>query len=578
MNAPGFDWLNVPSSGNSSGTNSPAPPVSFGYKSSASLRNRSSENIPFRNTSADQLLNRNSRSSDLSKQGNESNGDTEDSVPLSLTAQDLTLQESKTYMRWYSDILARTNSRTITMNDVYNFLNNFKISHAVKEKINKIFQKILQSINIGEFFAVLRLISHALKGEDPKRMLIKYKTQVPIPTSILSKKRHNEDDGDDSDGNLEMAEDSNTEPKKPLDLDSFTQFMLTGERPDEKPKKGRSKKLKSVKFSDQIVTDIHDDSFASPIGSPSPQSQAIDYSLPMDQLLNRMRNNPPTQQLQQQDEDEQEILKDMESQINHFKNLHSVDTASIGGVPANLDFQPGHSQLLRPNMTGPAQMSQLFSPSPETQGLKPNMTGPNQMQQMRETNGPLSPLNPNVTGPNDMAKIFAPQASQETPQITLQSFTDQMTGNTQANTLVNSTRTTTNGSPMRSTSASQVDRPLPPPPVPAARRSRSVSSPMPSVLSSMPQDGPRDNNSAISLHSDSPLPQVNGHEKSQHKVPPPPPPPSRRRAATSSPPPPPLPPKSTIYSNENDSTANILDDLKALQAEVDRIRDMTGGF
>ena len=57
-------------------------------------------------------------------------------------------------------------------------------------------------------------------------------------------------------------------------------------------------------------------------------------------------------------------------------------------------------------------------------------------------------------------------------------------------------------------------------------------------------------------------------------------------------PPPPLPPKvslngqiqedgtSGMYANNsnNDSTANILDDLKALQEEVDKIRNMTGGF
>jgi hypothetical protein len=35
-----------------------------------------------------------------------------------------------------------------------------------------------------------------------------------------------------------------------------------------------------------------------------------------------------------------------------------------------------------------------------------------------------------------------------------------------------------------------------------------------------------------------------------------------------------------IYGNSetNGSTTDILDDLKQLQAEVDRIRDMTGGF
>lgn len=73
------------------------------------------------------------------------------SIPLSLTAQDLTLQESKTYMRWYSDILARTSSRTVTINDVYNFLNNFKIPQDAKEKINKIFLKYYRLSILGSF-------------------------------------------------------------------------------------------------------------------------------------------------------------------------------------------------------------------------------------------------------------------------------------------------------------------------------------------------------------------------------------------------------------------------------------------
>lgn len=46
--------------------------------------------------------------------------------------------------------------------------------------------------------------------------------------------------------------------------------------------------------------------------------------------------------------------------------------------------------------------------------------------------------------------------------------------------------------------------------------------------------------------------------------------------------PPALPPKipNTYASgnSNNESTANILDDLKALQDEVDKIRNLTGGF
>ena len=76
------------------------------------------------------------------------------------------------------------------------------------------------------------------------------------------------------------------------------------------------------------------------------------------------------------------MLKDMESQMNHFQNLNAVDTMSVGGTP-----------YLQPNMTGPAQMARLFSPSPE-------------------------PLRPNVTGPADMARMFAPSKDSQTTTTT----------------------------------------------------------------------------------------------------------------------------------------------------------------
>jgi hypothetical protein len=112
----------------------------------------------------------------------------------------------------------------------------------------------------------------------------------------------------------------------------------------------------------------------------------------------------------------------------------------------------------------------------------------------------------------------------------------------------------------------------------------------------------------------SPLGNVSSNNS---KVPPPPPPSRRRQSSAASNHVPPLPPKievdpyssqsnssymnnfppidnfntqnqyaeiepsgNGIYGNKtsNDSTANILDDLKALQEEVDKIRNMTGGF
>ncbi|ABN67949.2 multicopy suppressor of clathrin deficiency, partial [Scheffersomyces stipitis CBS 6054] len=499
-------------------------------------------------------------------------------VPLSLTAQELTLQESKTYMRWYSDILARTNSRTITMVDVFNFLVNFRITQAIKEKISKIFSKIVYSINIGEFFALLRLISHTLSGEEPSRRLIKVKAPVPTPPSIFINSSNNIENDVSSSRNGDTPHEN-----KPLDLDSFTQFLLTGERPGEVPKKKRSKKLKSVKFSDQIVTDIHDDFMASPLPSPSP---SLDYSLPMDQLLDRMKQgSAPQQQQQQVDEDEQEVLKEMESQINHFQNLHNVDTASIGGVPSSIHFHDGNSSehLLRPNMTGPAQMARMFSPSPEPELLKPNMTGPVQMAQLynRRQDDDLSPA-VGVTNPTDMARMFAPSAqdstsaqiaSSEVPRISLQSFTSQMTGNTLANTQQNGQIRDTS-SPRPPSNSFSSGRPIPPPPVPpppppSRRRGPSISSPQPPPLPPKVTAGQTNEDNSNNYNNDynsynsnygniaNPAPTVtfNNYNNGSNN-------------------------DTSFYNNQeaSDSTANILDDLKALQAEVDKIRDMTGGF
>lgn len=670
MNGSGFDWLNIKPTSNSE-SNSPAPPVSFGYNSNSDLNSKNNSGLFDRSNTANSYKYSNVLADQLpysspSYPNNQSNignyDDDEASIPLSLTAQELTLEESKTYMRWYSDILARTNSRTVSMNDVYSFLHNFKISDSIKDKLRKIFNKILHSINIGEFFALLRLISHALNGLEPSRRLIKIQTSVPTPPSILSKKRQSDDDDESSnnENDNDCLRADEKDESKPLDLDSFTQFMLTGERPGEINHK--KKKSKKVKFSDQIVTDIHDSVVLnSPI--PSPQPQQIDYSLPMDQLLGKINQSQSAQQpAHQNDEEEREILKDMESQINHFQNLHSVDTASIDGVPANIHFHDGYSQdnllapnntgpaqmarffspspqpdqqqqqqqqdYLKPNMTGPAQMARYFSPSPQPEQqnpqqqayLKPNMTGPAQISQMYNRgsidngNDENTSSMPHVSDPSDMAKLFAPTGSdtESTPKISLQSFTNQMTGNTLSNTLQNS-RVSDNGSPSKF-GGSYNNRSLPPPPVPSNRRSRSASSPTPRN-SSPAYQLPTNNDlnyttnhlGTLTNHS-APLPPVpprsplsnstvNGISN-KRPVPPPPPPSRKRNTSTgtnniiSSSSPPPLPPKvslngqiqendlSGIYANNsnNDSTANILDDLKALQEEVDKIRSMTGGF
>lgn len=535
------------------------PPVSFGFNSAAT-----SPKLPdFRGIS------NNSSSVNLHSLFNE-----QQDISLSLTAKDLTLQESKTYMRWYLDILARTNLRPISISDVYQFLSNFKISPSTKESINRIFFKIQLLVNIGEFFALLRVISHALQGQSPSRELIRVKTEVPAPPSILWKKRQKEEN-DSEDDQFTRQSAINKGPNNPLDIDLFTQFMLTGERPGEETLKKRLKKLKTVKFSDEVETNYRDDAFASP--SPAQQSNSIDYSLPMDQLMSRMHASRVTsssslelpedhsRMVSSPDPEEKQILRDMESQIRHFQNLHSVDTILVDGVPSNIHLQANSDFSLPRNML------------PQPTLLKPNMTGPAQMAQMGFYNGVRLgdaeyKYDPTLEGAQRMARMFSPSQG-EVPRISLESFTSQMTDD------------------------QRLERPT-------VSRMRSFSQPSPSHLPSQ-WEGP---NQVLP-----PSVTVNGTEQSGFRsatlspassgppVPPrtspgvigrpaPPPPRSRKTSNSFSSPyvpghdhglpsfPEKMPSDNFYQSSDNSSTANMLDDLKALQEEVDKIRDLTGGF
>lgn len=548
-----FSWLDsVSKSPDSRGDALAPPPVSFGGASTPDIvKLHESHGSVF--TSADHLPEPsvNSSLTDL------------ESIPLSLTAQDLSLEELKTYMRWYSDILARTNRRTITLADVYQFLGNFRLLPSIKESISAVFMKLKYLVNIGEFFAILRVVAHTLNGHKPARHLIREKTSVPVPPLILSKKRMNEESEELHKPAPELAE-----PAAPLDLDLFTQFMLTGERPGEQKKK-RSKKAKSVKFSDQIVTDVHVELPDSSVDTP------IDYLLPMNQLLEKIQalGSAPQQNGLLQflslpgnrapphpsspDPEERQILEDMAQDMNHFRNLNSVDTMLIGGVPANIHV--AHGEFLLPRPLLPAM-------------LQPNMTGPAQMRQMEfsghhgdNVNSALpAPLRPNITGPADMARLFSPPPNAEPPRISLQLFSDQFTAETADNTAANGALLLL-----------LQDKQLPPPPVPATRRVRSLLTP------NSVQFLPNGEIMRTSGTSTPPLPPKSPLGSS--RLPPPPPPPSRRRGnSTASPSPVPAyaPSLAGFYENSeaSSSTANILDDLKALQEEVDKIRHMTGGF
>ena len=189
-----FDWLNVPgldlSSGDqaekrpSNGLGPPSVSFDFGINTAAphdssfwdqGSRSHSDTTLSYRNnhpnTGANSATNVNSpQKGDPShtEVRKLSGGDVyaespEDmQVPLSLSQNQLTHEEIRTYLRWYNYICLRTHGKLIRLNDVFRFLTNFNLSQKVKDRIVEIFRSCKNALNIGQFFAVLRLVSLSL--------------------------------------------------------------------------------------------------------------------------------------------------------------------------------------------------------------------------------------------------------------------------------------------------------------------------------------------------------------------------------------------------------------------------------
>ncbi|KAG7813820.1 hypothetical protein KL921_000094 [Ogataea angusta] len=353
----------------------------------------------------------------------------DNTVALSLTANDLSIQEAKTYLRWYNNILSRKHGeRTITLDDVFKFLSNFRISETIETKLRELFGKIAYSLNIGQFYALLRLLAHTLEGKPLKRSLIKEQASIPKPISIMARKRTKDpnesiDNSETSSIDEQLTEVSSQPPQK-LDLDSFTQFILTGERPSNSPKK-KSRSGKKVKFSDQVIIEPppSDDMSVSYADTP-PETSGLDLSLPMDQLLARMKNqaSPLSMQQapQQNTEEEEEELKDMQESINHFQNV-TIDSVSIHGTPSSVptlqvnggspDMGTPPLQPLAPNLTGSVSKSMRNHynlPPPRERGNSSPLPFSSQPRVS-------SPLTRNGTTSADSAATFLEAALSEGP-------------------------------------------------------------------------------------------------------------------------------------------------------------------
>lgn len=348
-------------------------------------------------------------------------------VPLSLSRSQLTRDEVRTYLRWYNYITVRTHSKLVRLIDVFKFLANFNISEDLKERITVIFRTCKNALNIGQFFAVLRLVSKALiENKIPNRKMILEKAPIPKPRPILS-----------SGAGQEVYEEVDEEPDdhsgQKVDFDSFASLLLTGKSVRKRIRRritNTADKNKRVRFSEHLTfqeapsSDALDQKHEGVV-EENEESDKLDLSLPMDQLLKRMAkrkehntalvSSMPNEQ--QETEEEREVLEEMKDSLSHFKQIQTVDFASMapGSVPSivldngsNSKNNDDTSQVpaqplepLKPTSTGSANylFRQHFNPPQEP---------------LSDNQGPPLPLKPTATGSaNYLMRNHVPSLQQE---------------------------------------------------------------------------------------------------------------------------------------------------------------------
>lgn len=288
-------------------------------------------------------------------------------IILSVTKEELSAQESKTYCTWYHTLKrrkARFANRAISIDDVLGFLGNFGIPEHTKQRMKIIFGKKAESLNQNQFFALMRLIAHTMAGEPLKNSLIKIPVAIPRPIPILAKGQHKIKNTITN----KIHKHSNSNEKHKLDINSFTEMLLTGQTPS--ASKMEDSSSKRVKFSEVVTfspppmteeeyaaileADKQAD-VASAAANEIKNTNSIDYSLPMDQLLEKLKQQtnvtvqqndtpPPQQPTPASNENEEEILKDVK--IDSFQKVTHLDP-NTGAIP----------QPLKPNLTGSASKS-----------------------------------------------------------------------------------------------------------------------------------------------------------------------------------------------------------------------------
>ncbi|KAL6927507.1 hypothetical protein ACO0SA_003806 [Hanseniaspora valbyensis] len=325
-------------------------------------------------------------------------------IPLSLAPQLLSSAEIKNYKRWFENILAKKHLHSnIRLTDIFEFLkNNFVIPDRVKEIVKKIFDNIRQNIGLDNFYAILRCLVVLIKdnGKIPSPNLLMQKA-LPLlePKSILAVNDGKEEVYE------EVADDDNNNVQS-LDFDNFASLLMTGKSHRVKrvvKRNGNRVQNKNVKFSDKLVT--YEDEQIRPDESEEAAQErnggnenadddtnyhlqntrntgALDFSLPMEQLLEQLEGKKTTPFESQEEKDE---LADMQESLTHFQNLPKIDTVSLSmnGAISHGNFQhlqqQNIQQPLKPTATGSANYmmnsGSLHNDKKQPQFLQPTATG-----------------------------------------------------------------------------------------------------------------------------------------------------------------------------------------------------------
>ena len=368
-----------------------------------------------------------------------------DCLPRNVTIEALALSpaELRAFPRWYTNLLVRKHTDTITIGDVTSFVDNFGVTGPQKQGIERIFGEQLVSIDPLQFYIYLRLVGNALQGKHPRRELAYVAAPVPKPRSILAKK--------------------GSEPKS--EMDSFMSLMTRSGNPRANGVHKRKKRVTFDSRPPQITEAAHRS-----MGELLRQSQVQEQLELQQQQQPAPAPPPPPPSAPQEPEPDQPIANNKFAHVNvdsvlqngqsmlpeppaprktmagdsfiqqltqntaptpASSNQHapaSAPGAHMHGQPppprpraqsvqgASQPQNSGFQQPLQPNHTGPSTAFQRpmqpnhtgpstgFNQTGFQQPMQPNTTGPSGFQQPMQPNttgnGFQQPLQPNSTGLN----------------------------------------------------------------------------------------------------------------------------------------------------------------------------------